>query len=415
MNYITFLIKSALFNFSRNKGRTFLTSLGILIGVMSVVLLTAAGLGLKKYIQTQFESIGTNTLRVIPGTAIRNGQFQGGPSSIGTIRFDEKDLRTLTRIRSLENVAPVFTKNGKASYGKETKFADIYATTSDIFPVLNFTPQYGKLFTRSDSIKSSKIAVIGPKLAENLYGNAKDAVGKNLKFENLNYRIVGVTQSKGGGGFGGPDLDSLIFVPYRSAFSFNPDKKFLTLAVKVKQGQSIPRVKKEITEALLRRYEEDDFSVFEPTEILSALNSIFGTLNIALVAIAAISLVVGGIGIMNIMYVTVTEKIKEIGIRRAIGARKTDILYQFLIESVILSLFGGLLGLILSFIIVFFLKFSKEYCSDSFLEFFLISRYFSFGNDSSFSISLRSDSGFNSLNRNPFTPDLTVSFNPPEE
>src|SRR3989344_3003161 len=307
MNYITFLIKSALFNFSRNKGRTFLTSLGILIGVMSVVLLTAAGLGLKKYIQTQFESIGTNTLRVIPGTAIRNGQFQGGPSSIGTIRFDEKDLRTLTRIRSLENVAPVFTKNGKASYGKETKFADIYATTSDIFPVLNF-------------------------------------------------RIVGVTQSKGGGGFGGPDLDSLIFVPYRSAFSFNPDKKFLTLAVKVKQGQSIPRVKKEITEALLRRYEEDDFSVFEPTEILSALNSIFGTLNIALVAIAAISLVVGGIGIMNIMYVTVTEKIKEIGIRRAIGARKTDILYQFLIESVILSLFGGLLGLILSFIIVFFVQ-----------------------------------------------------------
>src|SRR3989338_727917 len=107
MNYITFLIKSALFNFSRNKGRTFLTSLGILIGVMSVVLLTAAGLGLKKYIQTQFESIGTNTLRVIPGTAIRNGQFQGGPSSIGTIRFNEKDRRILPQLRSLEKVAPV--------------------------------------------------------------------------------------------------------------------------------------------------------------------------------------------------------------------------------------------------------------------------------------------------------------------
>src|SRR3989338_10458425 len=135
MNYITFLIKSALFNFSRNKGRTFLTSLGILIGVMSVVLLTAAGLGLKKYIQTQFESIGTNTLRVIPGTAIRNGQIQGGPASFGAIRFDEKDYRTLQRVKSLEFIAPVFTKNGKFSYGKETKYGDIYATTDDIFPV----------------------------------------------------------------------------------------------------------------------------------------------------------------------------------------------------------------------------------------------------------------------------------------
>lgn len=356
MNYFTFLLKSALFNFSRNKGRTILTSLGILIGVMSVVLLTAAGLGLKKYISDQFESIGTNTLRVIPGTAIRNGQFQGGASSIGTIRFDEKDLRTLQRIRSLEFVAPVFTKNGKVSYGKENKFGDLYATNDEIFPVLNFTAQYGELIKKGDSLKSTKIAVIGPKLAADLFGNPEDAIGKKIKFENLSFRIVGVTKAKGGGGFGGPDLDALIFVPYRSAFSFNPDKKFLTLAVKVKAGESIPAVKKDITTSLLRRYKEDDFSVFEPTEILSALNSIFNTLNIALVAIAAISLVVGGIGIMNIMYVTVTEKIKEIGIRRALGARKNDILFQFLIESVILSLFGGLLGLIFSFIIIFFVQ-----------------------------------------------------------
>lgn len=356
MNYLTFLIKSALFNFSRNKGRTFLTSLGILIGVMSVVLLTAAGLGLKKYIQDQFESIGTNTLRVIPGTAIRNGQFQGGPASIGTVRFDDKDVRTVERINSLEYVAPVFTKNIKATYGKETKFADIYATNDEIFPVLNFKAQFGELFTKSDSLKNTKKAVIGPKLAENLFGNAEDAIGNTIKVENLNFRVIGVTESKGGGGFGGPDLDSLIFVPYRSGFSFNPDKKFLTIAVKVKQGRSIPETKKEITDELLKRYEEDDFSVFEPTEILTALNAIFNTLNIALTAIAAISLIVGGIGIMNIMYVTVTEKIKEIGIRRAVGARRNDILFQFLIESVILSLFGGIVGLILSFLIVFFVQ-----------------------------------------------------------
>lgn len=356
MNYFTFLLKSALFNFSRNKGRTFLTSLGILIGVMSVVLLTAAGLGLKKYIQDQFESIGTNTLRIIPGTAIRNGKFQGGTSSIGSIRFDLKDLRSVKRIKSIEYVAPVFTRNSEVSYGKKTEYADMYATTDEIFPSLNFEKSKGELFTRSDSEKSNKIAVIGPKLGEKLFGQAEDAVGNAIKVDNLNFRVVGVTKSKGGGGLGGPDLDSLIFVPYRSAYSFNPDKKFVTLVVKVKPGQSIADVKEDITKVLLRRYKEDDFSVFEPTEVLGALNSIFGTLNIALVAIAAISLVVGGIGIMNIMYVTVTEKTKEIGIRRAIGARKNDILFQFLIESVILSLFGGVMGLVFSLIIVFFVQ-----------------------------------------------------------
>lgn len=352
MNYALFYIKSALFNFSRNKGRTFLTSLGILIGVMSVVLLTAAGLGLKKYIQDQFESIGTNTLRIIPGTAIRNGQFRAGASSIGSIRFDERDVASVKRIRSLENVAPVFTRSGTISYGKQKEFGDLYATNEDIFPVLNFSAQYGRIFTKSDAAKYTRIAVLGPKLAEKLFGNAEDAVGNSIKVESYAYRVIGVTKSKGGGGFGGPDLDSLVFVPYKSAFVFNTDKKFLTIAVKVKDKISISTAKDEISTVLLRRYKEDDFSVFEPTEVLNALNAIFGTLNIALVAIAAISLVVGGIGIMNIMYVTVTEKIREIGIRRALGARKSDILYQFLTESVILSLFGGILGLVLSLLII---------------------------------------------------------------
>lgn len=152
---------------------------------------------------------------------------------------------------------------------------------------------------------------------------------------------------------GGPDLDSFVYLPYRSAYIFNPDKKFLVFAIKFKTGTSIDSIKGDIKEVLLRRYKEDDFSVFEPTQILDALNQIFGTLNIALVAIAAISLVVGGIGIMNIMYVTVTEKTKEIGVRRALGARKNDILFQFLVESVILSLFGGLMGLALSYLIIF--------------------------------------------------------------
>ena len=355
MSYFAFLIKTALFNFSRNKGRTFLTSLGILIGVMSVVLLTAAGLGLRKYIQDQFESIGTNTLRIVPGTVIRNGQFRTGGGSIGAIRFDEKDLNSLDRIRLIKYLAPVFTTSTDVIYGKNKEFGDLYATSEDILPGLNLEVAHGRLFTRTDVLKRAKIVTIGPKLAVNLFGSEAEAVGNSIKIKGQSYRVIGVLKPKGGG-FGGPDLDSFVYIPYRSAYVFNPDKKFLTFVVKFEPGANLDEIKSEINKALLKRYEEDDYSVFEPTEVLNALNQIFSTLNIALVAIAAISLVVGGIGIMNIMYVTVTEKIKEIGIRRAIGARKSDILYQFLIESVILSLFGGVLGLLFSYLIVLFVQ-----------------------------------------------------------
>lgn len=352
MNYFLFLVRSAFFNFSRNKGRTFLTSLGILIGVMAVVLLTAAGLGLKKYIQDQFESIGTDTLRVVPGTVIRNGQFRGGgAASIGTIRFDERDILSIRRVNGVQNVAPVFTKSTNVSYGKQQQFGDIYASTEDIFPGINVTAEYGRLFEKTDVQKRAKVAVLGSNIAKELFGDPAAAIGNNIKAESQSFRVIGVAESKGGG-FGGPNLDDYVYVPYKAAQAFNPDRKFAAVVVKIKDGFSVPLVKEDVARALQKRYEPDDFSVFEPTEVLNALNSIFGTLNIALVAIAAISLVVGGIGIMNIMYVTVTEKIKEIGIRRALGARRADILYQFLIESVILSLFGGILGLVLSQLIV---------------------------------------------------------------
>lgn len=352
MMYFSFLLKTALFNFSRNKGRTFLTSLGILIGVMSVVLLTAAGLGLKRYIQQQFESFGSNTLRVVPGTVIRNGQFRTGGSSVGSIRFDEKDFNNLKRLRLIENIAPIFSTSSEVLYGKNKEFGDLYATNEDVFPVLNLEPIYGEVFSKAEVLKRSKVAVIGPKIAEKLFGKAENAVGNSIKIKGSTFKVVGVLKAKGGG-FGGPDLDSFIYLPYKSAYVFNPDKKFIVFSIKFKTGTSVEEIKKDIDTVLLKRYKEDDYSVFEPTQILDALNQIFGTLNLALLAIAAISLVVGGIGIMNIMYVTVTEKTKEIGVRRALGARKNDILFQFLVESVILSLFGGLMGLILSYLIIF--------------------------------------------------------------
>jgi putative ABC transport system permease protein len=356
MNSLLFIIKTALFDFSRNKARAFLTSLGILIGVLSVVLLIAFGLGLKKYIQDQFESLGTNLLRVVPGRPLQNGSFRGSSGAIGTIRFDEKDVATLKKIDNLEVVAPVFTKSVNASSEDTTEGGDLYASTEEIFSGLNLTIQYGDFFTKEDVDKRSKSVVIGPKIAEKLFGSADGAVGKTIKVEGQGFKVVGVLEAKGGGGFGGPDFDTFIYMPYKTAFSFNPDKKFLVIIIKSTIDADIEKIKEDINIEFIKRYKEDDYSVIEQKEILGAVSSIFGILNSVLVAIAAISLVVGGIGIMNIMYVTVTERTKEIGIRRAVGARQKDILAQFLVESVILSLIGGSMGLLLAVIIVAFVQ-----------------------------------------------------------
>lgn len=355
MNYFFSAIKYAFFDFSRNKGRTFLTSLGILIGVLSVVLLMAFGLGLKAYIKGQFESLGTNLLRVVPGKVLQGGGFRAGAGALGGIRFDERDIQKLKRIKDVKSVAPLFTKTVTVTVRKNSQLTDLYTSSADVFLALNVKAKEGVLFTKGDVEKRSKIAVIGPKLAVKLFGLETGALGKNIKIEGHSFKVVGVVEPKGGG-FGGPDLDSLIYMPYTTGFVFNADKKFLAIVIQSDSDTNLGQVKSDINTVLLKRYKPDDFSVIEQTEIINAIGSIFNIMNIVLVAIAAISLIVGGIGVMNIMYVTVTERIKEIGIRRALGARKIDILTQFLMESIILSLFGGFLGLLIAFIIVFFIQ-----------------------------------------------------------
>lgn len=349
-NYFLFILKSAFFDFSRNKGRTFLTSLGILIGVLSVVLLIAFGLGLKKYINDQFESLGTNLLRVLPGQILKGGSFSS--AGLLSIQFDEKDILTLQRLKSAEIVVPVYTKSVTVAVGKGSESGNLYAANEGIFTALNAHALYGQVFTKSDVEKRSKVVVLGPKIAAKLFGTQEQALDKNVKVEGQTFKVKGILESKGGGGFGGPDLDSFVYMPFRTAFVFNTDKKVIAIIFKAKSDASLDDAKSEVTTALLKRYKADDFSVIDQAQLLGAISSIFAIMNTILIAIAAISLIVGGIGIMNIMFVTVTERIKEIGIRRALGARKQDILYQFLIESVILSLLGGLLGVLLAFLIV---------------------------------------------------------------
>jgi len=340
------LAKSALEDFKRNKVRTALTSLGILIGVMSVVLLIALGLGLKNYISEQFESMGANLIIVMPGSGFSS--TSGGAGFVGGASFDEKDVSSLKRINGAKYVVPIFMKSAGADAGGEKKMAYIMGVNEDYFGLLNKNPSSGEFFTKADVAAGTKVAVLGQKLAEELFTNSDDAVGKTVRFEGLRVKVIGVMEKTGD-----TQQDSGVTMPYRTTYgSLNPNKTFWSVYIGVESKDDVERVKEEAKNILLKRYKEDDFSVTEQSEILSTVNQIFSIINTVLVAIGSISLLVGGIGIMNIMYATVTERTKEIGIRRAVGATQKDILIQFLTESLILSVFGGVAGLILASLIV---------------------------------------------------------------
>ncbi|OGK53106.1 hypothetical protein A2970_00580 [Candidatus Roizmanbacteria bacterium RIFCSPLOWO2_01_FULL_44_13] len=355
MKNIVFIFKSAIDDFSRNKLRTFLTSLGILIGVFAVVVLIALGLGLKRYISEQFEAMGKNTIYLVPGRILSGGGFTGSASSV-TGRFDNRDLETLRKIDNVIATGPLTLKSTKIKSLLKEDFADIMFSSEVLPDAMGFEVEEGRFFDKADVNKRAKVIVVGSKIATDYYGSVSEAIGKKITIDDVKFTIIGVTKSKGGGGMGGFNYDNYLYGPYTTGYIFNPDKKFFRLMVKTENENYVPQVKEDIKKEFLKRYDEEEFSIVEPTELLTAITSIFSVLNLILVAIAAISLVVGGIGIMNIMYVTVSDRIKEIGIRRAIGARRSDILYQFLAEAVLLSSIGGLLGLGLAYLVVFLVK-----------------------------------------------------------
>lgn len=354
MNYIIGIFKSALNDFGKNKGRTFLTSLGILIGVLSVVLLMAAGVGLKEYIKQQFESLGTNLLYVMPGNILgSSGGFSGGGAGSFAPKFEERDITALKRIKGAKYVVPISQKSGTATADGKSERVNVNSVSADYFEARTMVAEFGTVFSEADNSSRNKVVVLGPKIAAKLFGEASLGVGKKIRFEGQSFRVIGVLVAKGGGGLGGPDFDSFVYLPYKTGYIFNTDKKFLEIMVDANSADELKPLKAALKTELLKRFKEDDFSVIESTEILSAIGSIFNILNVVLVAIAAISLLVGGIGILNIMYVTVTERIKEIGIRRALGARRNDILWQFMAEAIVLSVFGGAMGLGLAALIVY--------------------------------------------------------------
>ncbi len=347
------LWSSAIADFRRDKMRTFLTSLGIMIGVLSVVMLIALGIGLKNYIEGQFESLGANLLMVMPGSGFggESGGF-GAPGFVGGIHFDDKDVRSLERISGLKYLTPVTFKSILAEAEGEEKGGYVMGVNEEFFALMGHKIFKGEVWEKTDVGNRSKVAVLGYNLADELFEDPEDAIGKTLRVSGIRLKIIGVIQKTGDN-----EQDRSVILPYTTTFgSINPDKNFCFIYLGVESKDDMEKISSEAEKILLKRYDEDEFSVIELSEILSTVNSIFAIINTVLLAIGSISLLVGGIGIMNIMYATVTERTREVGIRRAIGATKRDILLQFLTESVLLSFFGGTIGLLLATIIVLIVR-----------------------------------------------------------
>lgn len=328
-----------------NKIRSILTMLGIIIGVASVILLVSIGTGLQAFVTSQFASLGSNKVFVLPGKVdLKN---MGGRPTTPVSKFELSDVADIMRSSDvITDVTPVVTKTGTITYQGEISRADVFGVWGNYFAMGNFSVDKGTSITQNDVERMRKVVVLGSKPAKDLFGDT-NPVGKTVTIEDIRYQVKGVLVSKGGGGALGADIDERIVIPFTTALrQFNQSRPYMLL-VEASDQDAVVEAASDIRRVLLRRLKADDFTVLEQKELLSTITQFLSVITVALGGIAAISLLVGGIGIMNIMLVSVTERTREIGLRKAVGATGRDILLQFLIESVIVSLVGGIIGILL--------------------------------------------------------------------
>ena len=347
---ITNLIKIALFALRRNKFRAFLTMLGIIIGVASVIAMLAIGEGSKQSIQNQISSMGSNMVIVMPASQQMGGVQLGG-GNMKTLEI--ADAKTVAAMcPSLTAVSPVVRSAGQVVYGSEHWPTTFYGVDIGYLDIKKMKISQGRMFTAQEVKTAAKVIVIGQTVVDNLFGKGVDPVGKSIRFRNIPLKIIGVLAEKGENTFG-QDQDDLIAGPYTTV-----QKRILAIThiqaifASAKSEELTTQASNELTSALrkahqLREDEDDDFQIRTQQELVNTFSSISNILTILLGAIAGISLLVGGIGIMNIMFVSVTERTREIGLRMSIGGRGIDILMQFLIEALLLSIIGGILGILL--------------------------------------------------------------------
>ncbi len=346
----SFIFKTAVTSIARNKVRAFLTVLGVIIGVSSVILLTSIGDGLRRMVQDQFQSLGTNLVYVMPGDLFSKGKgFSEDSMRTGMLnsKFKTRDIISLNRLGyPIEKAVPITQLQQQARYQANTYTVTITGTSSYYQTIRNLNCSQGRFFTKAEETGRKKVVVIGDKVKDELFSKT-NPVGKEITLGNAKFKIVGVVEKKGGGGMGGPDFDSWVYAPITTTQRVFDTNAINFIIVKVASEKDIPRAQKMVEHTLAKRLSDDDFSVVDQTELLNTVQGILQTMTLGLAGIAAISLIVGGIGIMNIMLVTVTERTKEIGLRKAVGATPRDILIQFLLESALLSSFGGIVGILI--------------------------------------------------------------------
>ena len=331
-----------------NKMRSLLTMLGVIIGVGAVIAMLAVGNGAKAVVETQIASMGTNVILIFPGATAQRGVSSGAGTSIKLTVEDAAAI--LSECPSLMYVTPVSHSGGQAVAGSVNWATDAQGVGPDFFAIREWSVKSGDYFTDSDERIAAKVCVVGATVARELFGEGEDPVGKTIRFRKLPLKVVGLLQAKGPNAMG-RDQDDQIFLPYSTLQQRVSGTRWTGyIMASAVSADAIPTATDEITGLLrsrhrLRDSEEDDFTIRSQTEIADMATQTSKTLGILLAAIASISLVVGGIGIMNIMLVSVTERTREIGVRMAVGARTRDVLFQFLIEAVVLSCLGGAIGI----------------------------------------------------------------------
>ncbi|HJZ50011.1 MAG TPA: ABC transporter permease [Roseiflexaceae bacterium] len=355
-------VKIALSSLRANKLRTILTMLGIIIGVASVVALMAIGNGAQVAITSQISSIGSNLLTVFPGQ--RRGPGPAAIQSQGLTLADAEALVKPGALPAAVTVAPTYQNGAQVVAGANNSQSPVVGVTPSYFAVRNLAVARGQLFTESQVAGMRAVTVLGGNVAEDLFGLATP-VGKTVRIKGQTFQVIGVLEKKGGSGFG--SVDDQLFVPLgvaqlklfgaRAADTSSP--RISSITIQVADAKRIDAVSAQIATIMRKQHRlkadgsQDDFSVFNQADVLSSLNQITSILTAFLGAIAGISLLVGGIGVMNIMLVSVTERTKEIGLRKAVGARRRDILQQFLTEALVVSVLGGIIGLLLGNLISF--------------------------------------------------------------
>ena len=338
---------------SANKLRSGLTILGIVIGVAAVIAMVSIGRGAEATITDSINGIGTNLIFVFRGGSedVRNPK----PITLG----DAEAIADPFQAPSVVGVAPVVQDSGKVTYGRESTTTNISGVTPDYSTVRKYGVTEGEFITQEEMLGQASVVLLGPEVADKLFGRREGLVGETVRIEGQPFRVIGVLQSKGGSGFS--NEDNKVLIPLSTAQSrlirHSTYDRVDLLMVEAISPQAVPEASDEVAQILRARHRTaigaDDFTILTQQDFLTTASTITNVLTIFLGGVAAISLLVGGIGIMNIMLVSVTERTREIGLRKAVGAHKADILIQFLTESSVLSLFGGVIGIILGYAIAF--------------------------------------------------------------